>query len=51
LIKAVDWRYESGIVGYLLVTALEFRVIEWSSARIAARYEVPFAEFEIRIFL
>jgi len=37
--------------GYLSVTNLEFRVIEWSSARIVARYEAPVADFELRVSL
>ena len=37
--------------GYLSVSSLEFRVIEWSSANIVARYEAPVADFEIRISL
>jgi hypothetical protein len=44
-----EWS-ENG-AGYLSVTTLEFRVIEWSSARIVARYEAPVADFEIRISL
>ena len=44
-----EWAPYSG--GYLSVTTLEFRVIEWSKARIVARHEAPGADCEIRVSL
>jgi hypothetical protein len=37
--------------GYLIVTTTEFEIVEWSSARIVARYEAPVADLELRLSL
>jgi hypothetical protein len=37
--------------GFLRVANTEFKVIEWSPARVVARYEAPVADIELRISL